>query len=369
MQKSLILSLVGIMISAQSLAADFTIQVSPANNSVSDVQVSSISSSKISGLGSFATKSSLLAADIPDLSATYALSSSLSSYVSNSSLSSSLSQYTKSNLLGSFALKSSLDYSEILNRPSLGSLASKSSLDVSDIPSILASKISDFSSAVQAVINSMTGLVKSLDSSSGAVINTVNTITSNHLANTSEETINSNTASTAIVITLPASSSMKGKRFHIYQASNSNYTQINAASGDLICGKSSIRLYGLNDTVEIQGDGLLGWLGLNNSCQKVVTANIAMGSGCSYSQEGNWISGCSQGPEGMGDCLCSLQPFYSGTPRCSMNSTDYSTSLGLALAARGIVSSGYLRFKSNYNGGGAWNAAGGQTDVICYANR
>jgi hypothetical protein len=83
MQKSLILSLVGIMISAQSLAADFTIQVSPANNSVSDVQVSSISSSKISGLGSFATKSSLLAADIPDLSATYALSSSLSSYVSN----------------------------------------------------------------------------------------------------------------------------------------------------------------------------------------------------------------------------------------------------------------------------------------------
>jgi hypothetical protein len=76
-------------------AADFTIQVSPANNSVSDAQVNSISSSKITGLGTF-------------------------------------------------ALKSSVDYNstDIINKPILGTLAAKSSLVAADIPVITSTQVS-----------------------------------------------------------------------------------------------------------------------------------------------------------------------------------------------------------------------------------
>jgi hypothetical protein len=162
MKNYLGLLLIGLLSMASfSKAADFTIQVSPANNSVSDAQVSSISSSKISGLGSLASKSSLVAADIPDISATYALNSNLSSYVSNVSLTSSLSQYTKSNLLGSFALKNSLLASDIPTITStqvsgLGSLASKSTITNSEVAdsALSINKIANFASAVSDQVSS-----------------------------------------------------------------------------------------------------------------------------------------------------------------------------------------------------------------------
>jgi hypothetical protein len=101
MKKSLILSLVGIMISAQSLAADFTIQVSPANNSVSDVQVSSISSSKITGqfdksridnLGSLAAKSTITNSEVADSALSINKIANFASEVANA-IASSMSNY------------------------------------------------------------------------------------------------------------------------------------------------------------------------------------------------------------------------------------------------------------------------------------
>jgi microcystin-dependent protein len=178
--KNILALLVVSFISFQTYGADFTISVQPSASSVSDAQVSSITLSKISDkgalasknsvdynssdilnkpvLGSLAARSSLLAADIPDLSTTYALNSSLSSYVSSSSLTSSLSLYTKTSLLGSLASKNSVDYSstDVSNKPTLGLLSSKDNLSASDVPSITSAKVSDFTAAVQA-INAVSG--------------------------------------------------------------------------------------------------------------------------------------------------------------------------------------------------------------------
>lgn len=73
-------------------AADFTIQLQPASNSVSDPQVSSISNTKVDGLGSLATKSTITNSEVSD----GALSSSKILNFANdvlSSLSSTLSNY------------------------------------------------------------------------------------------------------------------------------------------------------------------------------------------------------------------------------------------------------------------------------------
>ncbi|MBU0630433.1 MAG: hypothetical protein KKC80_05885 [Candidatus Margulisbacteria bacterium] len=88
--------------------------------------VGSLSYTQVSGLGSLATKSSLVAADIPALDASKITSGT----------------FTTSRIsgLGALAIKSSIDYNsaEIANKPALGTLAYKSSIADADIPSTVA---------------------------------------------------------------------------------------------------------------------------------------------------------------------------------------------------------------------------------------
>lgn len=148
MRKIILATIFSISLSAS--AADFVIQVSPSNNSVSDDQVSSISSSKVSGLGSFALKSSLVESDIPSL------------------------DFSKIIGLGSLATKSqiqdidvlSIDISKINNlqsqldnkveSSSLGTLSTKSTITNSEVAdgALSISKLSDFASSVLSSISS-----------------------------------------------------------------------------------------------------------------------------------------------------------------------------------------------------------------------
>lgn len=93
MKKILLLLFFGI---SSANAADFTIQLQPASNSVSDSQVSSISNTKVDGLGSLATKSTITNSEVAD----GALSSSkISNFVNDviSAMSSTLSNYVLKN--------------------------------------------------------------------------------------------------------------------------------------------------------------------------------------------------------------------------------------------------------------------------------
>lgn len=90
MSKNKLIIIFLMLFSQLATAVDFTVELTPAANSVGDTQVSSISNTKINGLGTLSTKSSLLASDIPSL-----LSSKISDFASSviSSMSSTLSNY------------------------------------------------------------------------------------------------------------------------------------------------------------------------------------------------------------------------------------------------------------------------------------
>lgn len=59
-------TVLAILFTTQVWAADFTIQLQPANNSVADPQVSSISNTKVDGLGSLSTKSTITNSEVAD---------------------------------------------------------------------------------------------------------------------------------------------------------------------------------------------------------------------------------------------------------------------------------------------------------------
>lgn len=84
------LRILSLLFATQAYASDFTINVTAAPNSITDTEVQQISSSKIQGLGPYATKPALQDTDIPSI-----LSSKISDFASaiSSAVASSLNNY------------------------------------------------------------------------------------------------------------------------------------------------------------------------------------------------------------------------------------------------------------------------------------
>lgn len=161
--KKTFLFLVVTILTSISNAVDFTVELTPAANSVGDTQLSAISISKVTGLQtslnskadqSSVTSSLALKADISSLGALATLNTVGDAQVSSIS-------NTKITGLGTLSTKSTITNTEVSNGAlssskisGLGPFATASSLLASDIPSLLSSKISDFASSVISAMSS-----------------------------------------------------------------------------------------------------------------------------------------------------------------------------------------------------------------------
>lgn len=167
----------------------------------------------------------------------------------------------------------------------------------------------------------LVGGVVARDNTAGVTtINTVVSKSADYTATDVEETILVDSSGATRTITLPAAANYKGKKYEIIQTSTSNQVIIDGNASETICGSTTIRLSGVNDSVTIQSDGT-NWKGLHGSC--FVSHSVNGTSGGVVSNElGDWVSGnCTN----AAPFVCTLMTgVWSVAPQCTGAGTDAS---------------------------------------------
>lgn len=135
--------------------------------------------------------------------------------------------------------------------------------------------IEEFGPTVGFVANS----VVSRDNNGVTTINTVTNKTANATLTISEETVTITPSSANLVITLPAASSVKGKKYHLRMTTNpatvAFWATITPLGSDLICEQATARMIGLGDSMVIQSDGA-NWIGLEDgTCSRRLGGLVA----------------------------------------------------------------------------------------------
>ena len=250
--KSFYALVMSMLFASNALAVDFTVQLSPAANSVGDNEVSSISQSKVSGLGT---------------------------------------------------------------------LASKSSLTSTDIPSILAAKISDFSSAVSNAVSTLSNRVISLDNSGTTYINTSQSFTSNATIPNTIDSVFGDTTAAPFTLTLPDATLNKSKIFEISKINaNANFLTVAGSIGSATF-KTTV-LHSLGETIRLRSNGTFwAWASPSIRTEAVTIKGVAGDFNCTSSvctlegNSGNWISATRTATGTYS--LIFTSGIFSGQPTCT----------------------------------------------------
>lgn len=154
----------------------------------------------------------------------------------------------------------------------------------SEVSAISKSKVTGLDSDLSAINSSIYNLTTapstiSRDNPGVTTINTLKQVSADYTATTDDETILVS-PSTLTTISLPSASTVKGKKYHIMTLSNSFGTVVDPSGAELVCGNSTIKLFGNQDSVTVQSTGS-SWIALNGGCKK--TAYLTIQSTCTTS--------------------------------------------------------------------------------------
>lgn len=109
-------------------------------------------------------------------------------------------------------------------------------------------------------------------------INTVKTVTGAYTATDQDETITANTTSADVTINLPPAASVQGKKYIIQMLSDSNRAIIDPSGTEGLCGRTTVSLRGVYDSMTIQSDGA-NWRDVNANCERQVMATFSSTAG------------------------------------------------------------------------------------------
>lgn len=177
----------------------------------------------------------------------------------------------------------------------------------------------------------LTNAVVSRDAVNGQVttINTVVSKTTTYTATANDESIFMSASGGAWTLSLPAAASVRGKKFHlVITAASGNAVTIDPNSTETVCGSSTVKMVGLDDTLTIQSDGT-NWIGLDNTCYRHETASYAGGAGScgALTEVGDWINTCSRSGTGWYSITFETGVFQTA-PICEVVSGASSTTAG-----------------------------------------
>lgn len=137
-------------------------------------------------------------------------------------------------------------------------------------------------------------------------INTVLTQSSNYTATESDETI---VGTATLTLSLPAASTLAGKKFHL-ATTGSGIMTVDPSGSETICGVSTILVRGSKDALVIQSTGT-EWIAVDGSrCMRTESAYVT-NAGVVTESTGDWING-----------NCSVS---TSTYTCAYNSNTFSS--------------------------------------------
>lgn len=129
-----------------------------------------------------------------------------------------------------------------------------------------------------------TGVVAPDNTTGVTKINTINATakTSNYTATADDETIQVHPNGSSWTLSLPPAASYKGKKYEIVGVgSSANWggarVIVDANGSETVCGKSTVVVSGINDTLKIQSNGS-NWIGLDGTCTR--TVSMRSNNGC-----------------------------------------------------------------------------------------
>lgn len=137
------------------------------------------------------------------------------------------------------------------------------------------------------------------------------------MATTDNYVVGNSTA--RIIVTLPAISGVNsGHRVSIAKIdTGTTLLEVDGASSDLVCGRSSVALSGQGDSISLFSNGV-SWQGLDDTCNRVLTVDIANnGTATITDQDYYWIVSATRSALGTVECVIATGIFSSG-PNCAV---------------------------------------------------
>lgn len=162
-------------------------------------------------------------------------------------------------------------------------------------------------------------------------INKITAVSANYTATLDDETIEVDSSGAARTISLPALSTVRGKKFEIVPTSDTNRVIIDPDGSETICGQTTVSLFGTFDKVTVQA-GTGGWQLADGKCTQSVSGlfagstrtTVCNGSPCTiYQNKGNWMSGVTRGGGGQYTIAVNTGVFGSAVePECVFTSAS-----------------------------------------------
>lgn len=170
-------------------------------------------------------------------------------------------------------------------------------------------------------------------------INTIKSVSTNYTLTANDETVQGNTTSGNITITLPLASTVPGKKYTVTKPVTPNTITVAPTSPDTISSSTGTKIHAFGDSVTLQSDGT-SWRWVSSAMRTEVARIACSGSSGISSQRGNWVSSVGN-VDANGSCQVNFQSgIFDGAPVCNVNweTTTGSTSAQISTAtASGVI--------------------------------